>query len=537
MAIEDNLGTADRPIDVLVIGAGISGIYQLHKLAQTELSFRAVEAGDGVGGTWYWNRYPGARFDSESYTYGYFFSEELARQWAWTEHFAGQPEIERYLNTVVDTLDLRRHITFGVRVISAAWSETDRTWTTELSDGRTVRSRFIVTAIGILSAPQFPAVPGLDDFEGEAYHTGLWPKHDVDFSGKRVAVIGTGSSGVQIISAIAEQVASLTVYQRTPNWCTPLNNRPITAEEQAQIKATAPEMHTNLMSSFAGFVHNFSPDKPADKTVDERRAFWETLWAAPGFAKLLANYLEVMTDKDFNTEFSAFLEEKIRARVEDQSVADKLIPDHGYGVKRPPFETNYYEVYNLPHVSLVDMRDTPIERITERGIVTAEGEQAFDIIVYATGFDAITGAFDRIDIRGAQGSLKDYWAQGPHTVAGAASPGFPNLFFLVGPHSSGGNVPRISGRQCDFVTEVITEGLRRGATRIEATSDAEAEWTAHVYELNQGTLGAQAALDYTYGVNTPGKAVTFRHYDGGLVGLTAKHGEIAARRYDVFDFS
>ena len=524
-------------IDVLVIGAGISGIYQLYKLAQTDLFFRAVEAGDGVGGTWYWNRYPGARFDSESYTYAYFFSKELAQEWTWTEHFAGQPEIERYLNTVVDRFDLRRHITFEVRVVSATWSESDRAWTAVLSDGSTIRSRFLVTAIGILSAPQFPNVPGLDEFEGEAYHTGLWPKHEVDFTGKRVAVIGTGSSGVQVISAIAEQVASLTVYQRTPNWCTPLNNSPITDEEQQQLAASFEDMHTQLMSSFAGFVHSFSPEDPTTLTPEQRREYWESLLAAPGFAKFLGNYMEVMTDKDFNAEFSAFLETKIRARVKDQSVADKLVPDHGYGVKRPPFETGYYEVYNLPHVSLVDMRETPIERITARGIVTSDGEREFDIIVYASGFDAITGAFDRIDITGTDGTLKDYWAEGPHTVAGAASPGFPNLFFLVGPHSSGGNVPRISERQCDFVNDVIAEGLRRGATRIEAGREAEAAWTAHVYELNQGTLGAQAALDYTYGVNTPGKTVTFRHYDGGLVGLTAKHAEIVADEYAAFDFS
>ncbi|BBZ00762.1 steroid monooxygenase [Mycolicibacterium chitae] len=531
------LNDATDPIDVLVIGAGISGIYQLYKLAQTDLTYRAVEAGDGVGGTWYWNRYPGARFDSESYSYAYFFSEELLGEWNWTEHFAGQPEIENYLNTVVDRFDLRRHITFGVRVLTMTWDEAARTWSTTLSDGSTIRSRFVVTAIGILSAPQYPAVPGIEDFQGESYHTGLWPKHDIDFTGMRVAVIGTGSSGVQIISAIAGQVGSMTVYQRTPNWCTPLNNRPITAEEQQQLRADFDQMHTGLMGSFAGFVHNFSADNPAEQTPEQRAAYWETLWQAPGFAKLLGNYVEVMTDKDYNTEFTKFLEAKIRARVHDQKIADKLIPDHGYGVKRPPFETDYYEVFNLPHVSLIDMRDTPIERVTPRGIATADGEREFDIIVYATGFDAITGAFDRIEITGTAGTLKDYWAEGPHTVVGAASPGFPNLFFVVGPHSSAGNVPRISERQCDFVNEVIGEALRRGCTRVEARPEAEAEWTAHVYELNQGTLGAQAALDYTYGVNTPGKAVTFRHYDGGLIGLTAKHAEIADSGYAAFDFS
>lgn len=291
------------------------------------------------------------------------------------------------------------------------------------------------------------------------------------------------------------------------------------------------------MGSFAGFVHDFSSDSAAGKTAEERRAFWETLWNAPGFAKLLGNYIEVMTDKATNAEFAAFLEEKIRARVLDQSVADKLIPDHGYGVKRPPFETDYFEVFNLPHVSLIDTRETPILRTTPRGILTGEGEREFDVIVYATGFDAITGAFDKIDIRGTGGTLKDYWSDGPHTLAGAASPGFPNMFFLVGPHSSGGNVARISQRQCDFVNDVIAEGLRRGCTRIEAKPEAEAAWTAHVYELNSGTLGAEARLDYTYGVNTVGKTVTFRHYDGGLAGLTAKHAEIHADGYEAFDFS
>lgn len=530
------MATEVDTIDVLVIGAGVSGLYQLYKLQRTELTFRAVEAGDGVGGTWYWNRYPGARFDSESYSYAYFFSKELLEDWDWSEHFAGQPEIERYLNAAADKFDLRRHITFGVKVVSMTWNESERLWTSVLSDGSAIASRFVVTAIGMLSAPQFPAIPGMEEFEGPAHHTGLWPREPVDFTGKRVAVIGTGSSGVQLISTIADQVAELTVYQRTPNWCTPLNNSPITDEEQEQLKTTFDRLHDRLMGSFAGFVHEFSTDSAADTTPEQRREFWETLWNAPGFAKFLGNYLEVMTTEEYNSEFSAFLEGKIRARVQDQSVADKLVPDHGYGVKRPPFEINYFEAYNLPHVSLIDMRETPILRATARGLVTAEGEREFDIIVYATGFDAITGAFDRIDITGTNGTLKEYWAQGPHTVAGAASPGFPNMFFLVGPHSSGGNVPRISERQCDFVTDVIAEGVRRGGTRIEATPEAESAWTAHVHELNSGTLGAKAALDYTYGVNTPGKTVTFRHYDGGLVGLTAKHAEIVSADYVAFDF-
>lgn len=523
-------------LDVLVIGAGISGIYQMYRLTQTDLSFAAVEAGDGVGGTWYWNRYPGARFDSESYSYAYFFSKELREEWSWSEHFAGQPEIESYLNHVVDRFDLRKHITFNTRVAAMDFDEATRTWQVTTTDGDVLRARFVITGVGMLSAPQFPPVPGIDDFRGVSAHTGLWPKEGVDVAGKKVAVIGTGSTGVQVISSIADKVGSLTVYQRTPNWCTPLNNSPITDEEQEQIKSTMDQLHETLKSSFSGFMHNFAPVEAGSVSREERLEFWEKLYTAPGFAKLLGNYLQVMTDKGYNREFSDFVESKIRARVNDPAVADLLVPDHGYGVKRPPFETKYYEIYNQPNVKLVDLRTTPITTITETGVETTEGAEDFDVIIYATGFDAITGAYDRIDITAGGASLRTAWEEGPHTFVGASAPGFPNLFFLVGPHSSSGNVPRMSERQVDFVTGALGEAVRRGATRVEATQEAAKEWTDHVYELNSGSLAAEAKIDYTYGTNTPGKKVVFRHYDGGLAGLNAKMTAVEGSSYAGYEF-
>ncbi|MGY4103633.1 flavin-containing monooxygenase [Nocardia sp. R16R-3T] len=523
-------------LDVLVIGAGISGIYQLYRLTMTDLSVAVVEAGEGVGGTWYWNRYPGARFDSESYTYAYFFSKELREEWSWSEHFAGQPEIERYLNHVVDRFDLRKYITFDTRVSAMDFDEDTSTWWVTTANGDLIHARFVITGVGMLSAPQFPAVPGIEDFRGISAHTGLWPQAGIDFAGKKVAVIGTGSSGVQVISEIADAVDSLTIYQRTPNWCSPLNNAPITDEEQEQIKSDMDQMHETLKGSFAGFAHSFAPVEAGSVSRAERLEFWEQLYKTPGFSKLLGNYLQVMTDKTYNREFSDFLEGKIRNRVQDPAVADLLVPDHGYGAKRPPFETNYYEVYNRPNVNLVDLRTTPITRITETGLETTAGAEDFDVIIYATGFDAITGAYDRIDITAGGASLKAEWKNGPFTFAGAAAPGFPNLFFLVGPHSSGGNVPRMSERQVDFVTGVLGEAVRRGASRVEATREAAQEWTDHVYELNSASLAAEEKIDYTYGTNTPGKKIVFRHYDGGLIGLNTKLTAVEDTSYAGYEF-
>jgi cation diffusion facilitator CzcD-associated flavoprotein CzcO len=368
------LANQDTDVDVLVVGAGVVGIYQLYLAREAGYSVRMLEAGSGVGGTWYWNRYPGARYDSESYTYAYLFSDELFQEWVWTEHFSGQLENERYFNHVVDKFGLRRHIRFNTRVTSADWDESSATWLVR-ADGYAIRARHLVAATGVLSVPAYPQVPGRETFRGEAYHTGLWPKEPVDFAGKRVAVIGTGSSGVQIIPEIAGEVAALTVYQRTPNWATPLNNRPITPQEQAELRANFPAMRETLNKSLSGFLHTPSGRNTFDDSPEERQAFYEQLWSAPGFGKIIRNYSDMMLDPAANAEWSQFVANKIRGIVEDQATADKLIPtDHGYGGKRPPYVTDYYEAYNRPNVTLVDLRETPITAVTETGIAVSNQE-------------------------------------------------------------------------------------------------------------------------------------------------------------------
>jgi cation diffusion facilitator CzcD-associated flavoprotein CzcO len=494
-----------RDVDVLVVGAGVTGIHQLHRAREAGFTAMLVEAGTGVGGTWFWNRYPGARFDSESYTYGYLFSPELFDEWRWDEHFAAQPDTERYLNHVVDRFDLRRHMRLGARVTAATYS--DATWSVELGDGSTTRTRHLVAATGVLSVPYFPDVPGFDAFRGPSHHTGRWPTTPVDFAGTRVAVIGTGSSGVQVAPAIADEVASLTVYQRTANWCTPLNNAPITEAEQRQLRADFASMRAALDASPHGFLHAPHDRATFDDDAATRQAFFERVWASPGFSKLTANYTDLMLDDAANAEWCEFVRAKIRAIVDDPATAAKLIPtDHRFGEKRPPFVTGYYEMFNRPNVDLVDLRETPIVRITEHGIETTAGEREFDVLVWATGFDFGTGALTRMGIRGRHGeALADHWADGPTTFLGIATHGFPNLFFPGGPHAAAGNNPRYNGDQVEFVTDVITHARDRGCDEVEVSADAEAAWTGMVDAVAAKSPAAFGPSSYFFGANIPGK--------------------------------
>src|SRR5713101_3398624 len=403
--------------DAIVIGAGVSGLYQLYRLRQLGLSVRCYEDGSGVGGTWYWNRYPGCRFDSESETYGYSFSEELLQEGDWKEHYSGQPENERYLNYVADKFDLRRDIQCNARVKSAVYDERANRWEIELESGQRARAQFVVTAVGILSARYTPPFAGIESFTGESYHTSRWPKEPVDLTGKRVAVIGTGATAVQLIPIIAKEVGHLTVFQRTPNYCAPLRNSLVNEETQRRFKATYPEIHKRCKETTGGFIHDFDRRAALELPREERRAVYEQLWAQPGFKKWLGNFRDIMTDRVANEDFAEFVREKIRARVKDPAVAEKLVPkDHPFGSKRVPLETEYYEAYNRDNVVLVDIKETPIERITPKGIKTSDREYEFDVIIYATGFDAMTGALTRIDIRGEGGqTLKDKWANGMRT--------------------------------------------------------------------------------------------------------------------------
>ena len=493
--------------DVLVIGGGVTGIYQMYQARGAGFSVKLLEAGAGVGGTWYWNRYPEARFDSESYTYGYLFSKELWEEWQWSERFAGQPEIERYFNYVVDRFDLRRDIVFGAKVTSAGYDEQTGTWSVRTADGTQWRARFVVAATGILSVPHIPEIAGREDFRGEQHHTGLWPAASVDFAGKRVALIGTGSSGVQLVPAIADEVAALTVYQRTPDWCTPLNNAPITAAEQAELRANFPAIRETLNTSPSGFLHVINMRPAHDDTAEQRQEFYEKMWHGPGFTKLTENYIDMINNPAVNAEWCDFIARKVRGIVTDPATADKLIPtDHGYAGRRPPFGTGYYEAYNKPNVSLVSLLETPIVRITEKGIETAAGLQEFDVIIWATGYDFGTGALNRLGVRGRQGlRLEDYWADGPRTFLGVVAAGFPNFFFPGGPHGALGNNPRYSGDQVDFVIDALIHTREHDHDIIEVDPAAERKWTDMMNDSESRSSFLKSS--YFYGSNIPGKPV------------------------------
>ena len=522
--------------DAVVIGAGVSGLYQLYRLRELGLKVRCLEDGGGVGGTWYWNRYPGCRFDSESETYGYSFSKELLQEWDWKEHYSGQPENERYLNYVADKFDLRRDIQFRSRVTAAVYDEDRRGWTVTLENGERFSTRFLVTAIGPLSTPTLPRIEGIESFKGQSFHTARWPKEKVDLAGKRVAVIGTGATGVQTIQTIAGEVGHLTVFQRTPNWCAPLHNGKIDAETQKRIKAAYPEMFARCQETFACFIHTPDPRGAFEVSDEEREAFYEKLYAERGFGIWQGNFRDILTDRAANKTISDFVARKIRERVKDQRIADKLIPkNHGFGTRRLPLETFYYEVYNRDNVELVDITETPIERITPEGIRTSEKDYAFDIIIFATGFDAITGAFDRIDLRGTDGArLKDKWKHGPETYLGLMVEGFPNMMMLMGPHTALGNIPRSIEYSVDWVTGLIRFAREKGLTRLEATSAGVASWTDHVKALGAGLLSNEVDSWMT-GINRNVEGKTTRivaRYSGSAPAYRAKCDEVAARGYD-----
>lgn len=527
--------------DAIIIGAGLSGMYALYRLRELGMHVRCFEAGADVGGTWYWNRYPGARFDSESWTYGFSFSEDLLREWSWSEHFSGQPENLRYCNLVADKFELRRDISFNQRIAAARWDEGAGEWEVETTGGATARASFLVTAIGPISTPVMPDIPGVGDFAGEAYHTGQWPHQPVSFAGKRIGVIGTGATGVQAITEIAKTAGHLTVFQRTPNWCAPLRNGPIDAETQRRIHATYSEIFAKCRDSYGCFIHDADPRNAMDVSAEEREALYEKTYALPGFAKWMGNFRDVLIDKAANDTLTAFMERKIRGRVRDPAVADLLIPkNHGFGTRRVPMESGYYEVFNQDNVRLVDVRAAPIERITAAGVRTSAAEHPLDLIVYATGFDAITGGFDRIEFRGVGGqTLKAKWAAGPRTYLGLQVAGFPNLFTLVGPHSAAlfCNMTRCIEQNVDWVVDLLAHMRRSGKTRAAATDAAESEWTAHVHEtaarmlftkVDSWMTGVHSAVKHTRGR-------TVMVYAGGAPRFRERCDEVAAAGYTGFE--
>ena len=519
--------------DAIIIGAGVTGLYSLYRLRELGLTARAFDDGGGVGGTWYWNRYPGARFDSESYTYGYSFSEELLQEWDWKEHFSGQPENERYLNYVADKFDLRRDIQLNARISSAVYDQAENRWQIETEDGLRAKAQFLITAVGVLSARYIPDFEGLESFKGPWCHTNKWPPEGMDLAGKRVGIIGTGATAVQLIPEIAGEVAHLTVFQRTANYCAPLRNSPIDDETQRQIKASYPEIFKKCSETPGSFMHQFDPRSALEVSPEERLEQYERLWAEPGFKKWLANFHDVMVPGEANEDYAEFVRNKIRERVHDPVVAEMLAPkDHMFGSKRLPCESGYYEVYNRDNVLLVDVRKAPIERITPKGVKTADAEYELDVIIYATGYDAVTGSLNRIDIHGEGGlALKDKFADGPRTYMGISSAGFPNLFTINS--ASVGNFVRAAEPLVEWVTECISYVRKNEFTRICATPEAEEEWVQHVAEGGAKILRSQAD-SWFVGANIPGKARVLLTSPDQAPVMRAKRAEVAANGYEGF---
>ena len=519
--------------DAIVIGAGVTGLYALYRLRQLGLTAKSFEEGSGVGGTWFWNRYPGCRFDSESYTYGYSFSDELLQEWDWKEHYSGQPENERYLNYVADKFDLRRDIRLNSRVMTAVFDEDANQWEVVMEDGHRARGQFLLTSVGILSAGYVPEFDGKETFQGVSCHTGRWPKDGVDLAGKRVGVIGTGASGVQLITEIAKEVSHLTVFQRTANFCAPLRNSPIDEDTQRDIKANYKEIFKKCMETPGSFMHEFDMRSATSVSPEERLEKYESLWMESGFKKWLSNFYDVMLPGEANEDYAEFFRNKIRERVNDPLVAEMLVPKgHMFGSKRLPCESGYYEVYNQDNVRLVDVREAPIERITPTGIKTKDAKYDLDVIVFATGFDAVTGSLSRLDIRGEGGqTLKDKFANGPRTFMGVQSAGFPNLFTIN--QASVGNFVRAAEPLVDWITEAMEFVRDNNFQRISATPEAEEAWTQHVAEAGAKILRSQADSWYV-GANIPGKARGLLTAPDTAPVMRAKRNEVAAKGYEGF---
>src|SRR3954471_17350505 len=495
------LDVAERPqatnrtdFDAIIIGAGISGMFMLYRLRELGMTVRVFETGTDIGGTWYWNRYPGARFDSESWTYGYSFSKELMREWHWKEPSSPQPDTLEYLNYVADKFDLRRDIQFRSTVAAAHWDEAANQWNVTLESGQRATSRFLFTAIGILSAYTLPAIPGRDSFQGPAYHPARWPHTPVDFTGKRVGIIGTGATAIQAIPEIAKQAKHLTVFQRRPNWAAPLHDSNISKEEMEEIKSRYEEIYAHCATTPSWFIHQADPRKTLDVPPEEREAFWEKLYGEPGFGIWMGNFRDILTNEEANAAISAYIAKKIRQRVKNPKVADKLIPkDHGFGARRVPLESGYFEAYNRDNVTLIDViNDEPIECITPNGVRTTSKEHEFDILIYATGFDGVTGAFDRIDIRGTDGvRLKDAWAESPRTYLGMLAEGFPNMPMVLGPHTARGNIPQAIEHSVDFQAGILRFMQAHNYTTVETRPELVDDWTQPVIKAAEPLLSSK----------------------------------------------
>jgi cation diffusion facilitator CzcD-associated flavoprotein CzcO len=528
-------------LDALVIGAGFAGLYQLFSLRdRLGLSVKVLEQADGVGGTWYWNRYPGARCDSESHVYWYTFAPELMREWEWSERYPGQAEILRYLNFVADKFDLKRDIAFNSRVTSAQYDEATNRWHVRTEQGESFIATYLVTAVGCLSTANVPKIPGLQDFKGAWYHTGQWPHAGVDFTGKRVGMIGTGSTGIQAAPVIAAQAEHLTVFQRTANYSVPARNVPLTPGFKHYVKQHAEDIRATTHETYNGMGFKIADRKAVETPAAERETLYEAAWERGGL-QFRATFQDMLVSKEANDTAADFIRRKIRETVQDPRTAAILSDiDHPYAAKRPPIDTNYFETYNRPNVSLVDVKATPIQLISEAGICTTEGEYPVDIIVFATGFDAMTGPLLRMNIRGRNDvALQDVWQAGPHTYLGLQVAGFPNLFTITGPGSPSVlcNMPVAIEQHVDWITDCIRHMREKGLARIEARPEAMASWVTEVNEVANRTLLPMATHSWYLGANIPGKPRVFMPYAGGMIRYREICDSVAARGYEGFALS
>ena len=527
---------------VVIIGAGLSGIYQIKRLADLGVRATVLDANDDLGGTWYNNRYPGARFDSESYTYGYSFSQEVLDEWDWTEKHSAQPETLAYLNYVADKFELRKYMQFGCRVGSMVFYEDTNTWMLRLSDGHEITTRFVVTAVGTLSTPTLPKIEGIASFRGISFHASNWPHEPLDLTGKRVAVIGSGATAIQLIPEVAKAAEQLTVFQRRPNWAAPLNNAPISETEMAEIRERYDEIFATCARSPGGFEHEPDSRSFYDVGPAQRRELWDRLYDEPGFGIWLQNFYEIFVDEKANAEISNYIAERIRQRVNDPMLAERLIPkDHGFGVQRLPLETGYFETYNRANVELVDAVETPIVRVTPQGMETSDRSFEFDVIVYATGFDSFTGALDQIDIQGSGGErLRNKWAAGPVTYLGLMIGEFPNLLMLMGPQTAAANFPRAAEMSVNWVTPFLEHMWTQGHQRFDVDETSEAEWVEHVKAMYKGALLRKAKSFFTgYNSNIEGHEygrTRYNIYNGGVPRYANIVNEVADNGYAGVNF-
>ena len=531
-------GRASGVIDAVVVGAGFAGLYTLKRLSALGLSVRCLEAGSGVGGTWFWNQYPGAQCDVESLEYSYSFSKELQQEWVWSQRYAPQAELLKYANHVADRFELRQYISLNTRVACAMYDAPGNVWAITTSTGETVRARFCIMASGNLSAPRVPEIAGLERFEGTWHHSSRWPTEGVDVAGKRVAIIGTGSTGIQMIPIIAQRAAHLYVLQRSPNFCVPAQNGPMDAETDRRYKAVYPEKRRAAQQSVFGLANFAMPTQSAlDVAPQERESRYEAMWQHGSNQAFLTGFNDLITNQASNDTAAEFVRGKIRSIVKDPKTAALLCPtDHPIGTKRLCVGTAYFETYNQPNVTLVDVRAAPIQEFTAKGIKTGGVEIEVDLLLFATGFDAMTGALNEIDIRGRNGlALKNKWAAGPTTYLGLAITGFPNFFIITGPGSPSvkSNMIFSIEQHVDWITDCIEFMQAKGIAAIEAEQGAETQWVAHVNEVASRTLYPLADSWYT-GANVPGKTRVFMPYVGGIPAYRKICDDVATDGYRGF---